>query len=212
VRECSEVAHAATAAYVVDVRSAFDIARVVAFDIAGFVARVVARVGAIDIAGFVTRFVARVVAFDIAGFVARVVAFDIAGFVARVVPFDIARVVAFDIARVAVVVAFVALAACGDTPRKGFEDFYAGVVTRDSERALARLTPPARRALEQAAAAAHTELGAALAQTTVHSTLRSVVEIERADDTAVVEVTDALGKTERVRMQKIDGTWRVDAR
>ena len=101
------------------------------------------------------------------------------------------------------------IGAC-ESPTDGFESFYAAVADGRADDAVARLTDPARTALEQGAKAANLSLADALAQTTVRSTLRQVEEVSRDGDTAIVEVTDALGHKERTRMKKVEGRWKVD--
>jgi hypothetical protein len=99
--------------------------------------------------------------------------------------------------------------ACG-SPERGFESFYAAMVD-GSPRALEHLTRSSRLAVEEQARLHATTPEHMLHAASVRSTLRAVKEIERAgDDRAILLVTDALGKTERVTMVREDGRWRVE--
>ncbi len=100
-------------------------------------------------------------------------------------------------------------AACSESPRTGFEAFYGAIINDRAADALERLSPPARAQLEAAAAGANVK--DALLQGTVKKSLRTIVEVARADDAhATLDITDALGKHQHVAMVKVGERWLVD--
>ena len=91
---------------------------------------------------------------------------------------------------------------CSETPADGFEAFFTAETHGKRDEALARLSASARKAL----ADAHVDPTAARPRTT----LRTVRELSREGDDAVLEVEDALGRKETVHMRHEEGLWRVD--
>ena len=88
---------------------------------------------------------------------------------------------------------------CSDGPTRGFERFYEGLgsaaaLEHMSARSLAKLDDGAR---------------AALIATPPRMTLQRVRVVEETQDTAILEVEDTLGATERVTMVREHGAWRV---
>ena len=88
---------------------------------------------------------------------------------------------------------------CSEGPARGFERFYEGLgsaaaLEHMSARSLAKLDDGAR---------------AALITTPPRMTLKRVRVLEEQQDTAILEVEDTLGATERVTMVREDGAWRV---
>lgn len=86
-----------------------------------------------------------------------------------------------------------------DGPSRGFERFYEGLgstaaLEHMSARSLAKLDEHAR---------------AALIATPPRMTLKRVRVVEETQDTAILEVEDTLGATERVTMVREHGAWRV---
>jgi hypothetical protein len=98
---------------------------------------------------------------------------------------------------------------CAESPANGFESFYAAMVDA-SPSAMDRLSSSSRAELEKQAAAHGYAPQELLRASSVRSTLRDVKEIERNGDRAVLLVTDALGKSERVQMVLEAGRWRVE--
>lgn len=123
---------------------------------------------------------------------------------------------------VACLVACLAACACDESPARGFERFYEALAEGAGEEAVSRLTTRARAQLAAAAAPRGLTPAQALAVTFPKSTLQAITVVEDGSDgdddgdgdgdgdRAVLEVTDALGKKERVSMRKEDGRWKVD--
>jgi len=101
------------------------------------------------------------------------------------------------------------LVACSETPSSGFEKFFAATVDGSPE-AYDRLTARAQAEVARAAATRGEDPARALVQSTPKTTLRKVAVLEESGHTAVLEVTDALGKSEKVSMKKEAGLWKVD--
>lgn len=119
---------------------------------------------------------------------------------------------------VALVVGAVAGTGCDETPARGFERFYEALADGDAEGASARLTRRARSQLEAAAAPRGLSPAQALAATFPKTTVKDIAVVEEIVEEvggndaprAILEVTDVLGRKERVLMRKEDGRWRVD--
>lgn len=114
-------------------------------------------------------------------------------------------------ARAACFVGCLGACGCTESPVRGFEDFYEALADGETERALGRLTGPARQTLAAAAAPRGLTPGAALGVTFPKTTLKSITVLDEGGDQAVLEVTDVLGKSERVWMIREDGRWKIDA-
>lgn len=131
------------------------------------------------------------------------------------------------LARSLVLVACLTASACDETPARGFERFYEALAEGAGEEAVSRLTTRAQAQLAAAAAPRGLTPAQALAVTFPKSTLKAIAVVEGGSgdidddgdddgdgdgegDRAVLEVTDALGKKERVLMRKEDGRWKVD--
>ena len=110
---------------------------------------------------------------------------------------------------VAVLAVVLASASCGETPAQGFEKFYAALAD-GSDDAYGRLSTAAQAQFAGAARAKGLEPAKLLASAVPKTTVRSVDVVSQSKDTAVVEVKDALGRSQRVHMLRENGTWRVD--
>ncbi len=111
--------------------------------------------------------------------------------------------------RATLVVAVLALSGCTETPAQGFEAFFSALADQSPE-AFARLSTRAQADVSTAARNKGLEPTRFLTSAVPRSTVRSVTVVEDHGDSAVVEVKDALGNTQRVPMVKEEGRWRVD--
>ena len=107
---------------------------------------------------------------------------------------------------VVVTVALCALSACRDTPQAAFERFYSAAANDDGARAFAELSPLSRAKLEQMAG----NRERALQAVQVRSTLKALRVLNQNENDATLEVEDALGKKEQVRVVKSGTRWFVD--
>ena len=113
---------------------------------------------------------------------------------------------------VAFVLVFVVVtaAACHETPRDGFEAFYAALADGSQQDAYARLSNAAQAQFAGVARAKGLEPSAYLASAFPKVTVRRIDVVDEHGDRAAVDVVDALGNHERVQMVREDGRWRVD--
>jgi hypothetical protein len=108
-------------------------------------------------------------------------------------------------------VGMIAVSSCTESPTDGFEAFYQAVLDGDGDAARARMTARAYGPFAVATQAAHLTPSQALQATTMKTTVRQIVEVKRAGDSALIDVIDALGQAQRVHMLRVDNRWLVDA-
>jgi hypothetical protein len=101
------------------------------------------------------------------------------------------------------------LSSCRESPARGFERFYDALVAGDDD-AVKLLSARAQAQLQQAAAPRGLSAKDALQATFPKTTIRALKVVEDDGAHAVLEVTDPLGKSERVHMVLEDARWKVD--
>src|SRR4051812_15490569 len=102
-------------------------------------------------------------------------------------------------ALVSAAVVVVVASACHETPAQGFEQFFAALAD-GKDGAYARLSTQAQAQFAEAARERGLEPAKLLATAVPRTTVRSVDVVEEHGDAAVVEVKDALGRSQRVHM------------
>ena len=103
----------------------------------------------------------------------------------------------------------ISITSCAETPTQGFEAFFS-LVADGSDGAFQRLSLRARTGFADAARKRGQEPARFLVSSTPKSTVRTIAVVEQGEHTALLDVKDALGNSERVHMVREDGQWRVD--